>query len=287
MFNQNFKVMKQRIFTIVMLFALVIFAGSANAQTKFTPYQGGTYTYNLPYTLVNAGNVALTLTGGEMTVGTTVPAGITNGGAAVALASGTGSVSVPITFALTASGTKRIAFVVTDLTSNCSNNIFVNVVVATAPTLSFTIAASAFTCQGTNSSPANNTPASSGVTDNTFTYTITPSVSIASGYTYGVDFDITPTTSGLTAFAVTRTTGDGSLTGSYATGYSITGATSATQVFTVTFTTTTGIANEVYTGTISAPKLNVTAGGNIYDGTIADPDDVVTVRTMPTVGAIN
>lgn len=287
MFNQNFKVMKQRIFTLVMMLALILVAGSAMAQDKFAPYQGGTYTYNLPYTLINAGNVTLTLTGGQMTVGTTTPTGITSGGSAVALAAGTGTVSIPITFDLAASGTKRIAFVVTDLTSTCSNNIYLDVTVQTAPTLSLSIAASSFTCQGKNATPANNTPASSGVTDNTFTYTITPNVSIGSGYTYDLDFDITPYTSNLTAFSVTRTTGDGSLTGDYATGYSIAGATSATQVFTITFTTTTGIANEVYTGTIANAELNVTAGGNTYTGTISDPDDVVTVRTMPTVGAIN
>jgi len=46
MLNQNFKVMKQKIFTLVFMIALVIMAGSAIAQSTATvPYEGSTYKY--------------------------------------------------------------------------------------------------------------------------------------------------------------------------------------------------------------------------------------------------
>jgi hypothetical protein len=283
--------MKKQILSFVMMLTLVVVAGKTFGAIgdKFNPFPGGTYSYTLPYTLVNNGEVTLTLSTG-MTIGTTTPSGLTSGGAAVSLASGTDNIVLPITYDAAATGLKTITIVIKDNTSGCSNNIHLDVTMASIPTLALAVNGSVTDlCQNLNSSPASNVDATVGAAANTFTFTVTPTVNIASGYTYDFLFDLDSYVLGATDVTIQRTTGDGTATPSGAVGsqIAITGATSASQVFTVTFATTSGQPNTTYTGTASVAKLNVVLGGQTYNGTPATPNASVTVKAMPTIGTFN
>lgn len=279
--------MKKQFFSFVMMLALVIVTGSAFAQagSKFAPYPGGTYTYNIPYTLTHAGNVALTLAGAEMTLGTTTPSGLTSGGAAVSLGLGSGTIALPITFAANATGSKTISIVITDLTSNCSNNIHLDVTMQAVPTLVLGITGVPDICQALKASPNSNEDASVGAPANTFIYTVTPVITAAGSPTY--DFSINLADYGFGSSTIIHTSGAGTPTPATAVSsgsIAVTGATGV-QTFTVTFATTEGAGADI-TGQISGAKLNMEAanGGQIYDGTYSPNNDVVTVKALPTIG---
>jgi hypothetical protein len=278
-----------------MLVTLVIVAGSAKAAAgdKFNPYPGGTYTYNLPYTLAHNGNVKLTLTGGDMTVGTTTPAGLTAAGAVVTLNSGTGTIAIPITFDGAATGTKKIAVEITDLTSNCSNNIYLNVDMAPKPSLLLALSSSTLSCQKLNASPANNEAASLPTTGepllNTITFTVAPTVANIANYSYGYTLTIpTDGQTNLTDYKIaysgpgtaTENAGNIVVTG-------ITGTNNASGTFTLTFTTTTGKANETITGTLSAAILTDVVNAGTYIATLNPNPVSTTVNSVPSIGAFN
>jgi hypothetical protein len=102
MFNQNFKVMKQKIFTLVMMLALVVITGSAFGQTKFLPYAGAVYSYSIDITTYHVADATLTATG--LTTGTSVisnqlPASLLN------LSAGAHTITFDVTYSGTATGT--------------------------------------------------------------------------------------------------------------------------------------------------------------------------------------
>ncbi|MFA5328923.1 MAG: hypothetical protein WC384_14115 [Prolixibacteraceae bacterium] len=285
--------MKKQFFSLVMMLALVIVAGSAFGQDKFAPYPGGTYTYNLPYTLNHNGNVALTLTGGDMTLGTTTPSGLDETGTTVALSAGTSSIAIPITFANTATGTKTISIVITDLTSLCSNNIHLDVTMHALPALALGISSTTLTCQALVSTPASNVaasvPAGAETLINTITFTVVPTVTNITDYSYGYTLTIpTDGQTNLSSYSLaysgpgTYTEGTGSVT--------VTGideSTNANGVFTITFVTTTGIAPETITGTLSNATMADPVNSGTYTATLSPSTSNSTVNSVPTIGTFN
>ena len=288
--------MKKIVFTL-MVFALVVFTNNAKAQvtpgTNKYPFEGSTYSYILTGIEVKADGYAVIeyLSGSGATITNVEGSGEDYTGTNIPITVTASPYELNFDIAYADGATDGILKVTVTDGDGCTNYIQMAIDVQTAPTLVMKVEASSFTCSNLNGSPADNTDATVGAAQNSFTYTITPTVSITSDYTYSYDFDITPATSGLTSFSVTRTTGDGSLSGNYANGFSVTGATTATQVFTVTFNTTEAVATADYVGTIdettNIPKLTVatTSGDGIYDGTVSANDATVQIKTTPKIGS--
>lgn len=283
--------MKKLVFTFLTLVGLAIIASTVFAQApgeNNAPFEGSTYSYTLDgIEVLTDGYAVITYSGtgaqienvegsGSAYTGTNIP---------ITVAGSPFELNFDIAYEVGATdGTLQVT--VTD-GDGCTNFIQLAIDVQAGPTLDMEVVASTFTCPNLNSSPADNIDATVGAAENSFTYTITPTVSLGSDYTYDFDFEITPATSGLGSFAVSRTTGDGTLSGDYASGFSVSGATSATQVFTVTFNTTEGVASTDYIGTIGSPILTVstTSGDGTYNGTVSTNDATVTVNTTPTIGS--
>lgn len=288
--------MKQRIFTIVMMLALVVMAGSSWAAVgdKFNPYPGGVYSYNLPFTIAtgNTANATLTIDKTAMTtgaagttLGATTPASLTN------MASSVSAVAFSITYDAAAAGVLTINFSITDNVSACSNNIFKTITIAPKPTYTLDIASSITTTCQTRTGAADNAADALGTgvvgETNTFTYTVTPVVSDVSGtfnYSYTIDL---PSNAVLLSFN-NGASGVGALSGNTVT---YTGVTSVVQdVFTVTFRTTTGVATQTLTASLTAASstLTVVSGGGNYTATISgNSTQSVTVNAVPTIGAFN
>jgi hypothetical protein len=70
--NQNFKVMKQKIFTLVLMLAMVYVASSAWAQGNAQNQSCGTYLYNLNGIYTSVTNATATLAWTGMTQTATV-----------------------------------------------------------------------------------------------------------------------------------------------------------------------------------------------------------------------
>jgi len=273
--------MKKLFFSFVMLVTLVIVAGSAKAQTKFTPYPGGTYSYKINgISVTHASTATITVPSG-LTVSNVSP-GVGNNDVVV----GTTEITFDVTYAAAPlTGTKRILVQLKDETSGCTNSIYYDVVMAIPPTLSLAISGVADFCQALNSTPANNQDASVGAPANTFIFTVTPTIVAAGSPTY--DFNINLADYGFGSSTIIHTSGTGTPTPATAisTGsIAVTGATGI-QTFTVTFTTTEGPGADI-TGQINGAKLHMEAinGGQAYDGTITTSSDIVTVKALPTIG---
>lgn len=277
--------MKQKIFTLIMMLALVIVAGSAFGQTKFSPYAGGTYTYSIPIDLANDGT-------GTLTPSDAVNMGVTVNAPVLwpAVAQTVTQIDFTVIYTDAASGLQTITFVLTDGTSGCSNTIIAEIDIQPLPAINLTIAASiANTCQGRNATPADNVAETVGGT-NSFTFTVTPDITnppTAYGYTY--DIVLNDLTGTLTAYDVAYT-GAGAYVGTEA-GGTVTcdeGDAETTGVFTVTWTTTTGIATQNVEATISGGVLTATSGGGTYDATYVGGDtDDVDINAVPGISPIN
>jgi hypothetical protein len=263
-----FKVMKQKFFTLIMMFALVIAAGSAFGQagTKFAPFVNTTHTYTLAYNIGAAGSVALTISPyTNITLGsTTDPAGLNATGTAVAVATtGDHTVSIPITYSATASGTYTLSIVVSDGT--CSNNIHLDVTIAADPTYNIAISTSTpGGCQALNGSPDSNVDASEGSV-NTVTYTITPGTApdgvVSYSYTVGVASAV---------FAPDCGTCGSGLTGA--------------GNYSATFESVEGAGGTVV-GTVSVATFTMDAahGAQTYNMNITTPTATVTYSALPTI----
>lgn len=267
--------MKKIVFSLMTLFALALMAGSASAQTNATPYQGGTYSYTLNGIVVqNESTATVTYLTGS---GATLPSPIT-------VETTDNSITFSVTYSNTATdGTLQVT--IEDGDSNCSNFIQLAIDVQDLPTLDLSILASEANpiCQPVNPTPSNNTAASSGVTGNTFTFTVTPDVTNVSadfGYVYTISL---PATSTLNGYSIAYS-GDGSYDSG--TGVVTRGADETDDVFTITYNTTTGIADEKITALISNATLTVTntSGGGTYAGTFTTDTDDVIVKTLPSIG---
>lgn len=265
--------MKKIAFTLMAVFAIALIAGNALAQTNVTPYQGGTYTYTLNGIVVaNASTATITYTGN----GATLPDPI-------AVATTDNSITFKVTYADDATdGTLQLTL--QDGTTLCSNFIQLAIDVQDMPTLDLSVAASnTEICQSTNSTPANNTAASVGET-NSFTFTVTPTITnVSANYTYGYTIAL-PATSNLDGYTISYS-GSGDYDSD--TGIVSNKADTSDDVFTVTFNTTTGIANETIDATLSSAKMTVTttSGTGTYTGTLSNNTDNVVVKSLPSIGS--
>jgi len=284
--------MKKLFFSIVMMIALVIVAGSAMAQTGVTPYPGGTYTYTLGgIAIQNNGTVDLSITGGGVI---TAVSGLTQTANPYNIDKAVTSISFTVAYPLSETpGSKTITVTITDVTTTCFNTITKTVVVQNLPALSLSILASEANpiCQA-KETPGDNVAAAvtlGNTTVNTFTFTVTPIVTnIALGGTFNYEYNLPVIANGvLSGFTVSNNvTANG---GIYAGGkVSYSGVTAIkTDVFTVTFKTTTGQPDQDITATIGTSKLTVLSGGGQYDGTITPTllgTDDVNVKSMPSIG---
>jgi hypothetical protein len=272
--------MKKLLFSLVMMFALVVLAKSAIAQgTAIAPYQGQTYTYTLNNIVMpHAGTATIDFGAATGWILSNVSLGATSP-YTVPLA--TTSISFKIAFGASASSGK-VTVTLTDGTSNCSNYITLNIVPVAPPTLSLIVATAspAAICQTTNNT-TNNTAASVGAS-NTFTYTVTPTMSTG-GTSFAFKFKLNDYLLGASAISVVYS-GTGTATGGPNSEISVSGATGV-QTFTVTFATTTGVATETITGTASNAVLTVGGTGTgTYIGTIPTNDVNVDVKSLPSIG---
>lgn len=278
--------MKQKIFTLVMMLALVIVAGSAMAQTNMNPYSGSDYSYSLDYTLANAGEVTLTLTGPGTLNGATTPLSLTSGGSAVPLSSGAGNIVIPIRYPTGASGTQTIAITIEDNVSNCSNNIYLTVTIQDPPTIALTVTPSGSTCMDLNDSPGSNIDASAApTTANTFTFTVSPTIVAAGTPTY--EFSI-----GLDNYAFGSTSlqwvsgGTASTTSAITTGtMSVTAIPyNVSPTFTVSYTTTEGAHTFTANAASIVMHMEAVNGGADINGTNTSGAQYV---ALPTIGQFN
>ncbi len=281
--------MKKQFFSIVMMIALVIVAGTAMAQTGVKPYPGGTYTYSLSgIALQNNGTVAIAYSGADAII-ITPKTGLGLTASPFTIAQATTSLSFDVTYPLNSTtGIKTFTVTITDGATTCSNFIKLAVEIQALPTLSLSILASeaAPICQLKEANPLDNQASAltDGVIGNTFTYTVTPVVTnVAASGLFDYEYNITlPTNSVLKGFNVAN----GKISGTKVTYTGVTAV--ATDVFTVTFKTTTGKADQLLTATIVDSKLTVTSGGGQYVGTITNSllgTDDVTVKSMPSIGS--
>jgi len=264
--------MKKIAFTLMTLFALALMAGSAIAQTNTTPYAGGTYSYTLNgIKVANESTATVTYTGS----GVTLPDPIT-------VATTDNSITFDVTY-LDGATDGTLQLTLEDGTSGCSNFIQLAIDVQAMPALDLAVVASETEiCQSTNSTPADNTAASVGET-NSFTFTVTPTVTnVSSGYSYGYTIALPGTTS-LDGYTVTYA---GS--GTYNSDGTVTGKTDTNpDVFTITFNTTTGIAAETIEATLSSATMTVTttSGEGTYTGTFSNDTDNAVVKALPSIGS--
>lgn len=286
--------MKKQFFSIVMMIALVIVAGTAMAQTKITPYPGGKYTYTISGLKVNtAGTATITTSNAGMVV-----SNIVDQTSASILLNAILPTTTALTFDVTydpgmATGLQSIMFELTD-GAGCKNNIHYNVTIAAKPTMAIAIISSETSiCQNLNGSPADNVNASVGATTNSFTFTVTPTlanVTTAYNYTYTLALPNAATT-GLTSYLITPASGNhGSYNAStgVVTGIGVAAADATADLYTITFATTTGLDKVTVTGTLSIPSLTVTSGGATYTGSITAPAfKSVDVKTTPSIGTFN
>jgi hypothetical protein len=161
-----------------------------------------------------------------------------------------------------------LALNVVEQGTSCSNNIHVNCVIQTPPTMTLAISAAdpTYGCQNLNATPATNVDASVGAPTNTITYTVTAGTAPAglTGYTY---------TFGVSGMGATST---------------FTGSNTTDGAKTATFTTAEGAGGTV-TGTISAGSFTLDAahGGQTYSMNITSATQDVSVDALPTIGVFN
>lgn len=277
--------MKNLFFSFLMMLALVVVAGSAMAQTKTTPYKGGTYSYALGGIEVNTtGYAVITYSGSDAAIKNVE-------GSSIAYVADT---KMPVvsgsTFVLNfdiaygdAAGLGTITVVVTDgAIDGCSNQITWSIVPATAPTLDLVISTTATTpyCQAVTGTE-NNVDAATG-SENTIDYTINPTTAAGTGYAYDFTLAVTPSAFGI--YTIVKKSGTGTVS---STGL-VTGANGAI-VISATWTTTTGLAKTDIVGTISASTLHVSAaeGGDYITGTQTTNTATVAVKSTPTIGIFN
>ena len=270
--------MKKQFFSIVMVLALVIVAGTAMAKNEISVLPGGIYTYTLNnVSSVNAATAVVTYTGANQT--------ITQLASSYTIAAG--AVDATVTFTVlygsqtTPATSGDIVVTITDGVSLCSNSIKLGITVTPAPTIDLAMTATQDQYCQTTLNTTNNTAASLN-SANTLTYTISKVVTYAPAtYTWG--YTITLPNDGLSAYVVKRN-------GTVAVPGVISGvASGATEVWTVEFETTTNLAAKGITAALTAVKLtDTTSAAGVYDETLtSDDSDTVTVKSMPAIGTFN
>jgi hypothetical protein len=275
--------MKKIVFTFLTMVVFAFVANTTFAQTNTTPYQGSTYSYSLGgiYSVDGATINIEYLTGDGATISDISPATIPAGVAT--------TLTFNVAYSSTATEGEIRVTLTEDVTDGCSNFIDLAITPQAQPVLVLNITASELDpiCQDINSNPEDNTPASSEVTSNSFTFTVEPTITnVSAQYGYVYSINITPVTSSLTNYSIAYT---GSGTYDSNDGTVTKGVDTTDDVFTITFQTTTGVADEITTSTISAATLTVTntSGGGDYTGTFTNDEASVTVKTLPSIGSFS
>jgi hypothetical protein len=251
--------MKQRIFTLMMMLALVIVTGSAFAQTSITPFQGATYSYTVSgidassssartariyYTTNAAPGIPIALGGASsITVSASSPTGTTTGNYHnMTLADGTTTITFDLTYGASVP-TSQLRIWIEVIQGTCSNLKYLLVTPVTN-TLDYSILASvASTCTSTTTPTSEGSDAVNATT--TLTYTVNR-IDGTPGYDWSFALALNDDQS-LTE-SVVVTTGTGTVTGTSP--YRVSG--SNTVTVTVTVTNVAGTNNATYAGLISS-----------------------------------
>jgi hypothetical protein len=281
--------MKQRIFTLIMMLALVIVAGSAMGRNEKTVFQGGTYDYRLRgISSVTAASISATIAPNtNITFSAlsplSIPAAYSNGDLDFSVKFGDETTAEP-------TGSHTLTVVINNGTCSNSINFVINVIAP--PTYTLTIVASALDGCQTRTAVGDNTPNVTVLaTDepNTFAYTITPTITGPTGaYTYHYHISL-PAGTGLNSFS----DGSGSVA-AYSSGvvtHNVLAAGSpVADVFTVTFNSTTNLAAQdlVSALTLSGSTMNLAAvdGGGIYTATMTVGGSISATERVEEVPAI-
>ena len=271
--------MKKLLFSIVMMIALVIVAGSAFSQGKMAPLAGGTYSYSITYNFGSSGSGS-----GALTVSNSTDLTIQNQNpVSLASLSGSGTITFDIKYADLISGSYSMKLVLTDGgTGLCTNQVIKTVTIAAPPTLALAVTTTDDNICQLADGIVDNTPASNGKT-NTVKYTVTPTTGAGAGYTYSFGFAASPSDFGTYSYANAGGTG----TVNPSTG-AVTNANGVVSI-NVTWTTTTGLGEKEMVGTISGSSLHTSAveGGITVTGTEPTSTASVTIHSTPTVGSFN
>lgn len=280
--------MKQRIFTLLMMLALMVVAGSVMAQDSQHPIAGQKYHYQLNGINTNvSGTARITWTGltatpiisGESLAGTypnyIVPAGGVN-------------FAFDVTYDKNESaGDKNLRVTVENGTGGCTNFIDLKVTVV-IPTIALQItAATDIACQELKTPTNDNQDGSVGAAANTLVFTITPTTVPASltGYSYNFHFNLDSWKFGATDLTVTSVT-NGNATLS-APGYTITGTGTGVTTVTVSFATTTNQAQQDFAAVLTTPQLVIGTETYTVGCSITDPTsgaNVSTITYTPSIG---
>lgn len=296
-----FKVMKQKIFTLMMVVGLIALANTTFAQNEATVTAGGTYNYSLSGVKVQtaAGSTA-TVSYAEGSITATEFGGtpFINGGALP------NNTSAALTFTIefdddALTGQAITVTVVDGGTGKCSNSIQYTITVEPAPTIDLTASTTSTSkCQekGTASTDGTSSAAdNAAVSANTITIGVASVVSDEPlAFTATASISITGLTN-LENVSVVYTAGNGeSWSGGTGTTGTITWDETSTSTgdftgsFAITFNTTEGIADQNVNVAITSVSITETGGGEQYDET-ATADNVlaadIVVYSMPTIGS--
>jgi len=314
--------MKKQFFSLVMMFVLVIVAGTVMAQTSVTPYAGGTYSYLMTGidNVANARTARVFIDNGtvnstpDLAFGTTHIYTVTSSTGTVTPGTNYFDIAVPAnTTALNfnvaynasfATGAYQLYVVLYNgAETTCYNFIYTNITV-TANNFNLVAAAPTVVCQTINTTPGVDTPASSGQ-NTVFTYTVTKTGG-DNNDDWSFDFKIPSNTLGLDVANISSivpsiTTGTGTnvvaATGSITAGtYNVkvtnsdTGNNASVVTITITVPTTTGVADAAFVATASAATLYVNQTSTVSIATetsSADNSATVTLKNLPSIGTFS
>lgn len=297
--------MKQKIFTLVLMLAMVFVASSAWALNETRVYRGGTYYYKLNDIVVANLGTATIVYSGDASATITATGGFTGSAPTFTAPAASYDATFSILFSATATvGVGTLTVTIFDGSpSNCSNFITYQIEVLELPVYTLSIApatSSLQDCQVRGGS-GNNTANALGtdVVDeqNTFDFVVTSTIeNIPSGDEFSYTYTITlPTEAGndLNSFVVTPASTI-SITGGVVSGTG-TGITNGddivrTDLFTVTFNTTTGVDAQgimaQLTTTAGAAILTpTTVGGRTINAGFGNTSSTVTINAVPAIGS--
>jgi len=287
---KNLNVMKQKIFTLIMIVALVVIANTTFAADgdNTHPYVGTMKTYHIsPITVVTNGTLTVGYDGAGETI-STPRTGATAGSGELSSNIFTTSMSeiyFDITYGTDANaGDGTITVTVTDNAgTGCSNNITLAIDVI-LPTFTVDLGVDpAATCQTLGTAPTDGSQDAASLGYTAVQFVVTPAVGGATGYTY----NFTLTMSGNTIidessvpYKAVATSGSLSQSGQVLT---LTNVPDGATTITVYVATTEGSPTTL-TGTAGATPT-MAYNSNTINGTITGGTRSVLFKTMPTIGS--
>jgi len=291
--------MKQKIFTLLMMLALMVVAGSAMAANETQVYRGGTYTYNLAGISVAGSDAGVTFSHDlDASAVYTMTAGFTGVGPYVAPI-GTNYVgSFTIKFSAGATvGSGTLNVTITYPSGGCSNFITYGIEIVADPTyvLNIVPVPGAYTECQVRAGSGNNAPNATVVTNdetNTFTFEVRPTIDhIISGSSYTYNYKISCADNALlNSFNIASGPSSAELVyaGETVTHTTVADPTGLTaDVFTVTFNTTTGITAQDIVASLSATAgdaVLTVLGGAKANASFINSSATVRAGAVPSIG---